>query len=47
MTELSKFKFPESMVRDVPNFYKEGNKIVGYYIYDGKYYYSINKEDVV
>jgi len=26
---------------------KDGNKIIGYYVYDGKYYYSIKKEDVV
>lgn len=43
MTELSKFKFPESMVRDVPNFYKE--------IYDENEYnrfgIQIEKGDVV
>lgn len=46
--DVIKFNFAgsvdEGTIQEVE---KEGNKIIGYYIYDGKYYYSIKKEDVI
>lgn len=43
-----KFNFAGSVDEgEIQEIYKEKNKEVGYYIYDGKYYYSINKEDVI